>query len=806
VLLVSAALGVVCNGSAVAQWSMPDDTLAWRSRTYDVVHYKLTLAFEEEERRVLGTTAITLTPLRPSLDSMVLDAVALTVDAVTLPGGQNLPFSTGPTTLTIRFPDSRSYGDTFTVSIRYSCTPTKGLYFVRPDSTGPKRHRQIWTQGEDMDNRFWFPCYDYPNDKATSEVIATVKDSYVLVSNGALVGVVDSRAEGTHTFHWRQTKPHASYLIMVAAGDYTVLHDAYRGIPLLYYVYKDQVDDARETFRKTTAIMDFFEQTIGFPYPWEKLALIILDDFMWGGMENTSAITLNAVTILDARARLDFSSNSDDMLSHEIAHQWWGDLVTFRDWRDLWLSEGFADFFEAEFKAHDKGKDELQYDLMEASRRIIRTEERLGRKAIVSNDSYTTNVYAKGRWVLHMMREMMGEELFRRGLRSYLEKYSFRSADSHEFRLAMEDATGWNLDWFFKQWVYKAGHPELEVSRSWDGEGKNLTLLVRQTQACDSLGGLFAFPLDIECSTRGGKSVLRVWVDKAEQSITIPLAGKPAMVIVDKGQKVLKSLVMERSAEELVYQLSNAEDVNDRVDAARALRDFKDEEQVFEALSHAALRDRFWGVRREASISLGVMNDHRKQQTLFTIYSDPDSRVRNAAVTALESVGGSKTAKFLQRVAEMDSSYLVVASSLHGVWAVDSARGIELALRYVDSDSYRQIIRKACLTVLEHTTDPRALACGIRYVAPGYPSEIREKALRIVSALGREDSTARVVLPRLLGDPDPLIRSGAATGLGVWGESESLMLLRRRLETETDPDVQKFLRNALHMNKNHPPD
>ncbi len=804
VLLVSAALGVGGGVPVFAQGSMPDSSPGQRSRTYDVVHYKLSLAFQEEEGRVLGTAEITLTPLRTSLDSIVLDAGALSVDAVTSSEGHNLPYAVTPASLTIRLPAEHTYGDTFTVSIRYSCKPTKGLYFIRPDSTGPDRHSQIWTQGQDMDNRYWFPCYDYPNDKATSEVIATVRDEYVLVSNGRLVEVIEHPADRTRTYHWRQMKPHSSYLIMIAAGDYAVLHDTYREIPLLYYIYKEEVEDARRTFEKTAAMMEFFEQTLGYAYPWEKVALVVLDDFMWGGMENTSAITLNAVTILDARAGLDFGSSSDDVLSHEIAHQWWGDLVTFRDWRHVWLSEGFADFFEAEFREHDRGRDEARYDLMQTSRRILGAEDMLGRKPIVSEDSYTVNVYAKGRWVLHMMQEMMGRDLFQRGLRSYLQRYAFRCVDSHEFQLAMEDATGWNLDWFFEQWIYKAGHPELEVTRRWDDTEKILTLVVKQRQILDSLCGLFTFPLDIECRTGSGTVERRLWVSEAEQSFAISLPDRPIMVIVDKGLKVLKSLMMERSVEELVFQLGNAEDANDRVDAARALREFREERNVFEVLSHAALHDSFWGVRREASISLGVVDGPGKQDTLFAIYSDRDSRVRNAAVTALESVGGAETVKFLQRAAERDSSYLVVASCLRGIGALDSARGFELALRYVDVESYRQIIRNTCLTLLQQAADPRALACGVRYVSTNYPTETRTKGLRIIAATGKADSAALALVYRLLNDHAPSIRSQAATTLGEWGESGSILLLRRRLEIEKDPEVMKSLQDALRMGETPP--
>jgi len=773
----------------------PLDTLTRRSRLYDVLHYKLEVAFDEDHRKVIGTTSITVTPLRPRLDSMVLDAVNLGVDSVVLSGGTRLRWTSAGATLAVQFPAPVPFGDTVTVAVSYSCVPERGLYFLRPDSSNPKRHEQIWTQGEDMENRYWFPCYDYPNDKATSEVVATVRDELVVVSNGRLEGVSEDRGKRTKTFHWRETLPHSSYLIVLVAGEYAVLQDQYQKIPLLYYVYKEQVEDARRTFAKTGEMLEFFEKTIGISYPWEKLAQIIIDDFMWGGMENTSAITLNAVTILDRRADLDFSS--DDVISHEIAHQWWGDLVTFRDWPDMWLSEGFADYFEAMFKEYDKGLDEFQYERMQSAIAIRRAEEILGRKPIVSQGGFTANTYAKGGWVLHMLRNMLGDETFLRGLRYYLRGHEFQCADTHELERAIEDATGWNLDWFFEQWVYKAGYPQLEVSRSWDADRGVLSIRVRQKQEMDSLCGVFKFPLDIECRTKAGNKLVSAWIDSAEQTIMIPLDAEPRMVILDKGQKILKSLTMERSIGELVEQLRQADEVNDRVEAAQELRRFGRDEGVFDALARAAMTDRFWGVRREATVSLGVLKDDRLKDTLFAIYSDPDARVRHAAVAALQQMEGPEVGKFLERAAETDSSYLVVGSCIRGLANVDSTRAMEMALRFVEGESYRDILRRACLSVMRQTRDPRALSCGIKYADAGFPVDIRADAVKIIVGLGKEDLAARTLLMKLVADPASSVRVEAARGLGGWGGDECNAVLEQRKLVEPDQEVLKVIDEAL---------
>ena len=783
------------SGIVNAQAPFPSEALPRRSRSYDVLHYKIVVNFQEEQKKVIGTTSVTFVPLVDHLDSMVLDAVSMDVRSVSLMGGRPLGFTNRSPELAVHFPEPCTRDDTLTVLIEYLCTPKLGLYFIQPDSTDHTKHHQIWTQGEDMDNRYWFPCYDYPNDKATSEVIATVRDNYHLVSNGELVETKSDRKSGTRTFHWRQSKPHSSYLIMLAAGEYEVIQDHYRSIPLQYYVYRGQVDDARRTFAKTPAMLQFFEEKTGCAYPWEKFAQVIIDEFMWGGMENTSVVTLNAHTITDPRAELDFSS--DGVISHELAHQWWGDLVTCRDWTNLWLNEGFAEYFDTMFKGHDKGRDEFQYELMNAAKNVLTAERGLGRKPIVSHDSYTTNLYSKGGWVLHMLRNILGEKEFLHAMNYYIRRYEYGVVDTHEFQLAIEDATGQNLQWFFDQWVYKAGYPALNVTKSWDNGIKNLTLTIKQTQPIDSLCGIFTLPLEIECTTPRGSSLTRVWVNKGEQAFTIGLDDEPLMVIADKGQKVLKSLDFEKPEQELLYQLEHAEDVNDRVDAAKEVRRFKESPAVLNALSRSAQRDRFWGVRREATISLGVMTAESVKETLFAVCKDRNSRVRHAAIVALDRFKDHDVSRFIQEAAASESSYVVLGSCISSLAEVDTANAFDFARRYVDVDSYRDIVRQAALSAMHELRDLRSLPFAIKYAGPGQQPETRALAVKIVSEMGERDSTAKRLLVRLVNDRNALVRTAAVQGLGGWGGDEARVAIEGRKQVEKDAGVLKIIGEVL---------
>lgn len=771
------------------------DTLTRPSRSYDVLHYKLELRFDEANKKVMGTTTMSFVPLRSKLDSIVLNAVEMDVASVRLSRGKSLRFGNNKQDITVFLDRSYGFGDTLSIAVEYSVQPKHGLFFLSPDSTNPKRHNQIWTQGEDMYNRYWFPCWDFPNDKASSEVIATVKDSWSLLSNGKLLDVKHDKKNKTKTFHWYQAKPHVSYLIMLAAGEYDIHTEQYKNFPLEYYVYKERSDDGRRAFSVTPKVMQFFEEAFGYPYPWDKFSQIFIDDFMWGGMENTSAVTYNTSYMLDPRAELDFTS--DDVVAHELAHQWFGDVVTTRDWTHLWLNEGFANYAEALFKRYAKGQDEFQLDMKGQADAVLGVERAQGRKPVISTDSYTGNLYSKGAWVLYMLENLIGEQEFRRSVALYLRKNAFTSVSTQNFKDAVEEATGHNLDWFFDQWLLKAGHPKLTVTSSWDDQSKKLAIIIQQTQTLDSLTGVFVLPLDIECTTSTGKTLTNVWLTKQEEKIEIALPEKPQMVIADKGMKILKSLTFEKSKEEYVYQLLHAEDVFDRIAAAKALKPYPDDESVYSALKHAALNDAFWAVRREATIYLGTMKNPGAKSAMFEIYKDEKSAVRNAAIVALEKFPGDDVASFLKTCLKNDSSYIVQSSCLQSLAEVDSLNAFSIASEYVDKDSHRDILRRGALQVFRTVRAPAALSYASKYVRLGNPGDIRSLALGVLREVGEKDAASRELVISLTGDVNTIIRKGAIRTLGMWGGEDAIAALEKRKDLETEDDVKKSIQSAL---------
>jgi aminopeptidase N len=768
---------------------------AERVRDFDITHYALFLNFDEQEHAVHGTTRITLTPLAGQVDSIVLDAVNMDIQAVSTQSGLALQYRSDSVSLTLFLAHSLQFRDTMTVSITYSCNPQHGLHFIQPDSSDMTRHWQIWTQGEESDNRHWFPCYDAPDDKATSEVIATVRDSYLVLSNGRLVGETEDRENRTRTFHWRQEKPHSSYLIMLAAGEYEILTDEEGDIPISHYVPLGESAKGLVSFQRTREILDGLTGIVNHPYPWNKYSQVVLYDFMWGGMENTSAVTLNEAYLYDRRADIDFSA--EPVIAHEIAHQWWGDLVTARDWSHLWLHEGFANYYEGLYKREAFGTDEYQYEAYQWAKSIRRLDETAGRKPIVSHESFSVNLYQRGAWVLRMLSKLLGEEKLLEALTAFLREFGYEAVTTQDLVSFLEDYTDEDLGWFFDQWVYRAGYPVLEATTSWDEEGRLFRLTITQRQTIDSLTGLFRFPLGVEITTGTGVQRSEVYVDEGEEHFVIPLEEEPLMVIVDKGLNVLKSLKHEKSRDDYLYQLVHAKEAIDRLDACEGLASIEEENDVIGALSRAAGRDPFWAVRTKAINTLSGFEIEEGVEIFSGALADPDSRVRSAAVEALGSYPLPEVASVIERVSREDSSYLVLTSCIRALVRIDSSRGFALAAHYADMDSYRDMVRSASLNALRRLRDPRAIPIAIRFLGPTFETSVRLIAVGILEDTGKEDSTARATMAILARNANNRVRLAAVRALDAWGDETSKVVLRERREDETDPGIIEALDEAL---------
>lgn len=764
-------------------------------RTVDILHYALDLRFDESRKTVEGVSRITFTPLTGPADSIILDGVAMTIRSVTGPGGNSLVHLTDGRYVTVYLSPSLGAADTATIAISYSCAPARGLHFIQPDSSDMTRRWQIWTQGEESDNRYWFPCYDAPDDKATSEVRATATSGYTLVSNGELLTMDEDSLNGTRTFHWRQRLPHSSYLIMIAAGNYAIVRDEEGRFPIYHYVYPEDSAYSHVIYGGTRNIIEHLEKLTGFPYPWEKYSHIILDEFMWGGMENTSAVTLNDVYLYDSRAALDFSA--DAVIAHEVAHQWWGDVVTCADWTHLWLNEGFANYYESLVKRSDEGRDADLFEAAQWIRAIKAVEVRSGRKPVVSEESYTVNLYSKGAWTLRMLARILGENELLEALSHYLRTHAFEPVTTEDLVTSLEESTGEDLRWFFDQWIYGAGMPELGISADWSQSRGVLRITIEQEQKTDTLTGLFDFPVDIEITTSSGRNIHSIRVREQEETFSFPLDERPLMVIFDKGRTVLADRTFPKSVSELLYQLRSASDAVDRYDAAEGLSGSVDEERVFAALARSAREDRSREVRQRCVELLATSEVEAVPSVLMEIYVDPDSRVRNAAIRGLERFRTEEVATFVQQAALTDSSYYVLSSCIKTLAALDPTRGFALAARYVGLDSHRDIVRRSALTAFETIGDPASIPHLLPITGPTYERAARRTAVSVLGEVGKGNNEARDVLMKIASGPLPDLRNSAIRALGKWDDPMARSFLKERADIESDPDVIGAIRRAL---------
>ena len=555
-----------------------------RERSYDVLHYKLDITIDEKTKTCSGEATIRLVPLRPLFGAVHLDANGLKVAAVKR-GIHELEYAIAGDSLLIRLDKMYGLQDTITLAIEYStATTSKGLYYRDADSGYVKRQSQVWSHGEPEENRYWFPCYDFPNDMATSEMVVTVNERWTAISNGKLLAVKRDPANHTATFHWFQSKPHTSYLVSLVAGEYIEVKDTAGTVPLSYYVYKHQKGDVPRSFGKTGDMMKFFESVIGVPYPWEKYSQVVVQDYVVGGQENVSATTLSDRIIHDARAHLDY--NNDGLVAHELAHQWYGDLLTCRDWSHLWLNEGFASYFDILYQEHDKGVDVAARSLQSSRESITSSDVGSQRKATVTgryirpNEMFSNRVYGKGAAVLHMLRFVVGDELFRKAIRHYTSKFAHQLVETNDLKIAFEEATGYNLHWFFEQWVYKPGYPELDVVSTFNQQTRMVDVTIVQSQQQDSLTGLFTVPVDIEVWVNGVSETYRITISQLAEVFSFPAYQEPQLVVVDRGNHLLKKIRFNKSAAAWIFQLEHAAAGVDRLIAVDSLRSSMGEDTV----------------------------------------------------------------------------------------------------------------------------------------------------------------------------------------------------------------------------------
>lgn len=774
-----------------------------RERTYDVQHYRIELSFDHPKKTVFGNVTTTLKALRPSFKEIIFDAVNMTIESVTQGNGAPLRFSYDSTHLTIHFDRPYAYGEELTTTVRYHCTPQKGMYFIGPNASYPDDPEQIWTQGQGEDNRHWLPSYDYPNDRATSEVIMTARSGFETLSNGSLKSKSDN-GDGTTTWHWVMDKPHSSYLIMIAVGKYAIYEDEYDGIPIHSYHYEsDHRADVERTYRTTAEMTKFFSKKIGINYPWSKYAQISVRHFMYGGMENTTATVMNDKRmVVDARAALDYSP--DGLIAHELAHQWWGDYLTYVDWENGWLNEGFATYFQQVWTQYKYGEDDFTTQRNGGIMGYIEWADRVGRLPVVSKKGNVgQNIYPKGAAVLHMLRTLLGEEQFWRVINAYGRKFALQSVETNDLKRTIEEVTGMNLQWFFEQWLYKAGYPELHVSKKWDAVSKTLSLAMKQVQKTDSVCGIFRLPMDVRFYFSPKEFTdERIWMNAADTSYTFTLEKEPQFVSVDHGSVLCGRITVEQTRDELIAHLQHNHDVRKRVLAAEALLQRTEDALARKALMHAAKSDPHYSVRLRIASgfadlkadSVSFKKEHKA--VLVDLTKDAMSVIRTTAVNGLNKLKDRSLKPLFEKTLR-DSSSMVEAAAMNAILKIDSTTTQALVKKRLHSESFSDVLARDALEWVK-TYRMKALTDDVLKLArPGAPYEVRAKAWEALSVLDVPQEKLLPMLAAQLQEPVARFRALAAKYVTVVAAPQAQSILTRHLEMESDNVVKQSIRRLL---------
>ena len=783
------------------EFAFPGTKQRWApDRVVDIQHLALVLTVDPAARSVAGTATLRGTVLATEARALELDAVELTIEAVRV-GGVPAPFAHDGRRLRVELGKAVVQGDLLELAVAYRGSPRRGLYFIAPDAGYPAKPLQVWTQGQDEDSRYWFPCIDAPLEKATTELTVAVPAHLFALSNGTLVS--DATDGDRRTLHWRLDVPHSCYLVTLAIGDFASIETRWRDTPVVYYVERGREADAERTLLRTPQMLELFSRQFGVPYPYPRYAQVFVADFIFGGMENTSATTLTDTVLLDERAALDY--DVDALVAHELAHQWFGDLVTCRDWGEGWLNEGFATYAEYLWREHHEGRDAADLELEEWADMYFGEDERRYRRTIATKlfdepiDIFDHHLYEKGGRVLHMLRHLLGDRAFFASLGHYLAKHRHGVVESRDLARAFEEATGRNIDWFLSQWVIDgAGHPELDVGIAWNPETRLATVTVSQVHKVDARTPLFRVPTLVRFRVDDRDLDVPLDIRDAHHAFHIPLDGPPAHAIFDPGKVVLAGVKTDKPEPIWLAELAGAALAIDRAAAAQHLA--KRGGPVAErALGDALAADPYWAVRGSAALALGTVRTTAARDRLIrALATEVHPRARRQIARALgdfvhDAAAGAALGALVERG---DASYFVEAEAALSLGKTRTARAPELLRLAASRESFNDIIRQYAYRGLAEARDDSARSLLIDATRWGRITQGRRAATGALGNLmkGRRDREARdtrEVLEALLADRDFRVQAAAIEALATLGDPAATPALRRMIERELDGRLRR---------------
>jgi aminopeptidase N len=799
-------------------------------RPGQVEHIFLDLNLDIPTQSLSGKCNITLLPIRNGVDRLTLDAVNLNIETVQV-DEEPQKFDYDGEKLSIKLDSPTQADKQIKIAIAYWVEkPQRGIYFIQPDKYYPNKPTQVWTQGEDEDSRFWFPCFDYPGQLSTSEIRVRVPKPLIAISNGELIATEE---DGNYKiYHWLQQQVHPTYLMTLTVSDFAEIRDEWNGKPVTYYVEKGREADAKRSMGKTPRMMEFLSEKYGYPYAYPKYAQVCVDDFIFGGMENTSTTILTDRCLLDEKAALD-NRNTESLVVHELAHQWFGDLVVIKHWSHAWIKEGMASYSEVMWTEHEYNADEAAYYRLLEARSYIAEDSSRYRRPMVTHiyreaiELYDRHIYEKGSCVYHMIRAELGEELFWKAVQTFVRDNAHKTVETVDLLRAIEKATGRNLLFLFDQYVYRGGHPDFKVAYSWDGDAKLAKVTVTQTQAKSDRNGSSSDLFDLRIpigfgytnnaeAGYGASSDLKIFnvrVHEREQSFYFPLEEKPQFISFDVGNHFLKTVSLEYPIPELKAQLEFDPHPISRIYAAEALAK-KGGLEALKALATALQNDPFWGVRVEVAKQLAEIKLDQAFDALVVGLKDKKSYVRRAVVMALAKIKTHASYKAVKEfVQEGDASYYVEAEAARAIGGIAAAcleekpkeeKVVKLLKTVLEEKAgWNEVVRSGAIAGLaELKTSEAALDLILEYTRLGVPQALRLAAIRALGKISVGQTPVNLErilehLAELAKETFFLTQIAVVTALGQMETPKAIAILQSLSDQTADGRVRRYAEEEI---------
>ncbi len=799
--------GLQC-GHAMSIWSSIDSASQRFApdRAVDIQQFDLDVTPDFKNRRVAGIATFTFKPILKPLGQLRLDAHNLEISTVS--GSTEIAtWENTDRALIITFAQPIAAGEQAKLSVTYEAEPKKGLYFRTPEMGYDPGDTHIWTQGESIEARHWFPCFDAPNEFFTSTMTCRVPEAMVVLSNGSKVGDSVDADSGLRVVKWSQDKPHVNYLITLVAGHFKRIEEKHGNLSMSFWTTPSDFANAANSFRYTKDCMEYFEEEIGLPYPWAKYDQVTVQDFHWGGMENTSISTLNASTLFSSET--ENIRSSQGLMAHELAHQWFGDLVTCKDWSQLWLNEGFATYYTHLFAGHKDGLDEMRYGLYRDRKSLT---GRGGDTTAMVNRKYNTPEemfrkygfmsYSKGSWVLHMLRSQLGPELFRKSVKTYLERHKHGNVVTEDLRSIIEEISGNSFDRFFDQYVFHAHHPELKISYAWDEKTKLAKLSVQQTQKVDANIVLFHVPLPVRFKVSDQVVDRKLQITKTAEDFYFPLAKAPSIVLIDPDVTLLAKFSFTPSTALLHAQLADDSDAIGRLLAVELLAKRKDK-TTREKLKHALQTDSFYAVRIAASKALRGIGGDDALAALTDSTDQPNAKVRQQVISNIASQYKPAALAALKQSLAQEKNPAIRSRIINGLTGHNDKEARKLISQALDSESFRHQLADAAVSALRKQDIPANIAKiraalendGKKFTTNGYAS-----GLRALGYLARNQKNRTGIREFLIGhvnNPKRRVALASINALGQLGDPRAIAVLDKFTGAAEDDPARKAAEQAI---------